>query len=396
MKTIKVKSAEEALITKYFPCEVVKESEEELLVDFTVQKIDRDNEILLVKGARLKHYRENPIIQADHDFSVRATVGHCKWVRLYPKEMPDRIRIKPLWGSTPFALDVKSLVEEGHLKTVSHTFYGWEYVTDEDAIKELAETFGFSPKGVYKVFTDWEPLEVSWVSVPACTDAVVVMAEAGILKTKYFKERIFGMKPFPNEHSARIKNPSLFSQDTFRRKKDGTIYGSIKVPSTAAVIWAKLKEHDEPADNPIPQSLRFPKEDWTAAQAKKWLKDNNVKYETFEPAGESEDVNLGEDPKHHKDRYAELTDEERKILSIAIDTDEMKIDSKEDVILLLSRVEDSVHSLRIFLEAKARSGQGGDAPSGDQDGKGNDKKVLLEVGSLIEEISKEFNIQKEE
>lgn len=95
------------------------------------------------------------------------------------------------------------------------------------------------------------------------------------------------MKPYPNEHSARIKSSALFNADTFRRKKDGTIYGKIKVPGTAAVIWAKLKEHDEPTDNPIPQAIRFPVSDWTVAQAKTWLKDNNVKHEKFEPAEKS-------------------------------------------------------------------------------------------------------------
>lgn len=94
-------------------------------------------------------------------------------------------------------------------------------------------------------------------------------------------------KPYPNEHSARIKNPDLFDPDTWRRKKDGTIYGKIKVPMTADVIWGKLKGSAKPSDMPIPQAIRFPVEDWTVAQAKKWLKDNNVKYEKFEPASKS-------------------------------------------------------------------------------------------------------------
>jgi len=94
-------------------------------------------------------------------------------------------------------------------------------------------------------------------------------------------------KPYPNEHSARIKSPGLFNPDTFRRKKDGTIYGTKKVPNTAAVIWGKLKGSDAPSDNPIPQAIRFPTTDWTVAQAKNWLKDNNVKYEKFEPAEKS-------------------------------------------------------------------------------------------------------------
>lgn len=94
-------------------------------------------------------------------------------------------------------------------------------------------------------------------------------------------------KPYPNEHSARIKSPDLFDSKTFRRTPDGTIYGKIKVPVKAAVIWGKLKGAAKPSDMPIPQSIRFPTDDWTVAQAKAWLKDNNVKYEKFEPASKS-------------------------------------------------------------------------------------------------------------
>jgi len=90
--------------------------------------------------------------------------------------------------------------------------------------------------------------------------------------------------PYPNEHSARLQDPGRFNPDTFRRTDDGTIYGKIKVPATAAVIWGKLKGKDKPADNPIPQAIRFPTKNWTADRARKWLKDNNVKYIRFEPA----------------------------------------------------------------------------------------------------------------
>jgi len=94
-------------------------------------------------------------------------------------------------------------------------------------------------------------------------------------------------KPYPNEHSARLKDPASFDPDSFRRKNDGTIYGKIKVPSTVAVIWGKLKGSSDPEDNPIPQALRFPVKNWTVAEAKAWLKENNVKYQKFEPASKS-------------------------------------------------------------------------------------------------------------
>jgi HK97 family phage prohead protease len=116
--------------------------------------------------------------------------------------------------------------------------------------------------------------EISPVTFPMAIDALVT----GV--------KMEG-KPYPNEHSARIKNPDQFDPKSFRRKADGTIYGKIKVPGTAAVIWGKLKEHNDPGDNPIPQAIRFPTKDWTVSEAKKWLSDNNVKYEKFEPAAKS-------------------------------------------------------------------------------------------------------------
>ncbi|MBN2531889.1 MAG: hypothetical protein JXB88_03300 [Spirochaetales bacterium] len=93
--------------------------------------------------------------------------------------------------------------------------------------------------------------------------------------------------PYPNEHSARLKNPDDFNKETFRRTKGGTIYSRIKVPSAIHIIWGKLKGKDDTDDPPIPQALRFPIEKWTVAQAKKWLKDHNIKYILFEPASKS-------------------------------------------------------------------------------------------------------------
>ncbi|MFX1499331.1 MAG: hypothetical protein ACFFDH_00040 [Promethearchaeota archaeon] len=90
--------------------------------------------------------------------------------------------------------------------------------------------------------------------------------------------------PFPNEHAARLKDPALFDPKTFRRTEGGTIYGSKEVPSIISIIWGKLKTANKPSDNPIPQALRFPIKDWTVTEAKKWLKDNNIKFLAFEEA----------------------------------------------------------------------------------------------------------------
>lgn len=83
--------------------------------------------------------------------------------------------------------------------------------------------------------------------------------------------------PYENEHSARVRNPEDFEKDSFRR---------IKLPKSkggkggVSVIIGKLKGKD----TTTAQAYRFPKDLYTVSEAKKWLKENNIKYISFEPA----------------------------------------------------------------------------------------------------------------
>ena len=164
------------------------------------------------------------------------------------------------------------------------------------------------------------------------------------------------VKPFPNEHSARLESPTLFNPDTFRRKKDGTIYGDIKVPGTAAVIWAKLKEHDESTANPIPQALRFPATDWTVAQAKSWLNDNKVKYEKFEPAEKSLegvlqeiiDLDVGNELTIEASQYVREAIESLQALPVIVKPS--LVDTQLDRESLFEDSKSSLHLLSSFTE----------------------------------------------
>lgn len=77
--------------------------------------------------------------------------------------------------------------------------------------------------------------------------------------------------PYPNYHSARIKNPGLFARvRVFNTSKEGIMfYGGPLKGKTLTTL----------------QAIRFPKSKFTAAQAKKWLKDHKQNYILFEPAG---------------------------------------------------------------------------------------------------------------
>lgn len=90
--------------------------------------------------------------------------------------------------------------------------------------------------------------------------------------------------PYPNEHAARLRDPSKIAAGTFRRVAGGKLFGRIDVPETIYVIWGKLETADKPTDHPIAQALRFPTKDWTEARAREWLDDKGIKVLNFEPA----------------------------------------------------------------------------------------------------------------
>lgn len=78
--------------------------------------------------------------------------------------------------------------------------------------------------------------------------------------------------PYPNEHAARIKSPGLFIKDSMRSKN---------LAEGIRLIVGKLQTMP---DKMTSQAYRFNKAIFSAAQARKWLSDNNVKYISFEAA----------------------------------------------------------------------------------------------------------------
>ncbi len=92
--------------------------------------------------------------------------------------------------------------------------------------------------------------------------------------------------PFANEHAARIKSPGQYVR--FRRKNN-------HFKSGIHVIFGIKKNGSSEV-----QSIRFNKNKFTVAQAKKWLRDNNFKPLLFEPATGEGNIMFGE---HEHDHY---------------------------------------------------------------------------------------------
>lgn len=87
---------------------------------------------------------------------------------------------------------------------------------------------------------------------------------------------------YPNEHAARIAEPSEFEEQTFRRKN---------IAPGIDIIIGKKKGKDTMET----QAYRFDKKKFTAAEAKKWLKDHDVSAHKFESAEDSVGNSIKED-----------------------------------------------------------------------------------------------------
>lgn len=97
--------------------------------------------------------------------------------------------------------------------------------------------------------------------------------------------------PFANEHSARLKSPTI-EHIRVRRTSgsgQGTVQG-VKIPTSIDIIWFIIKS--EGKEVPIAQALRFPVKNWSESSAKKWLKDKKIKFLSFEPAKEKSIDNI--------------------------------------------------------------------------------------------------------
>ena len=289
------------MIKKFLEAEVRAVNQEEGTFEILASsgKTDRLGDKIDPKGWYLKNYKTNPVILWSH-----STGGLFGGVAIPPVAKAEKVwiendkelKIKGKWADTPFAQELRTLVEGGFLNAVSVGFL--PLVENEkgnikiDGKAYRRATDDEIKKGMYdseygEKFTKQELLEVSWVSVPALPQALVSARKMNLaLVTKALEEEIREkpeaketetyQKPYPNEHSCRLESPDKykrFRRENCQRKHDGKCID---------VIWGITKGEEEKTEQ---QALRYDKEVWTEASAKTHCKDEEG---TFEAASKKE------------------------------------------------------------------------------------------------------------
>lgn len=145
--------------------------------------IDRDNEILLPKGAVLDYYKKNPQVLWAHDYR-QPPVGRAAWVKR--DTTTKSLLAKTIYAATDFAEEIWSLVKGGFLPARSVGFIPIESHEPDD--KEVAR----HPEraGARRVYDKWELLEYSVVPVPSNRQALQVAVGKDISLSDELQEQL--------------------------------------------------------------------------------------------------------------------------------------------------------------------------------------------------------------
>ena len=147
---------------------VVKASKDEADVYTAVIsgiKTDRYGDTVNPEGCDLKNFKKNPVLLWAHDHRI-PTVGNATKIWVEGKELMMKFKFAP----TPFAQELKMLVDEGFLKAFSVGF--------------MAKDYKFNDSGID--FLEWELLECSFCNVPAYAEALMKSVGANSEKYKNF------------------------------------------------------------------------------------------------------------------------------------------------------------------------------------------------------------------
>lgn len=139
--------------------------DDEVEVVMSTASLARDGHILEPRGCRLENYRANPIVLWSHD--PDHPLGNAENATVGGDQISARVRFAPL-GISRKADEIRGLVKAGVIRTVS---VGFEPI-------EMEPLDPKKPRGGQRIF-EWELLELSFVSVPADTGAVVTARAKG-------------------------------------------------------------------------------------------------------------------------------------------------------------------------------------------------------------------------
>lgn len=147
--------------------------------------VDRDGEVIAPYGWDLKSFKKNPVILASHNYS-KPVIGKATKIRLSDGKLIFKIQFTNE-GDNPEADIYRKLYKSGFMSASSIGFIPKEW---ED---------GDGKKTPWRTYTKTELLELSLVSVPANSEALVVARSKGIINEEELELINKGVTPNEEE-----------------------------------------------------------------------------------------------------------------------------------------------------------------------------------------------------
>jgi phage head maturation protease len=233
MKIIKIK--------KFFPAGVVtikSVNEEEMTVDAVVstKSTDRDGDIIEPEALRkrLKHFKQHPVMVADHDYQIMKQIGEAQKISIDDKEgIATKFKYYAGEGNQ-FADWAFVLAKKGRAAySIGFMAHDWEWITEKD--KESGQE-----RYTGRRFKDIELLEISQVVVGSNRDALQADAQEAEVRKELAEMVIKGIDAgeiqIPELPKKAVKTICCHCKHEFD-------YGSVLEISMGAVACPKCGKH---------------------------------------------------------------------------------------------------------------------------------------------------------
>ena len=189
--------------------------------------IDRDKELILADAWNLDNYRKNPVVMLFHQYS-QLPIGKCLWI----KSTDSGLRFKCKFANSERGKEVYDLYKNQFLNAFSVGFKP----RPGGVVDNPTET---KYKGVKRLFTDVELMEISCVPIPAHSDALVEQSSF----IKYVKDGNIITKQLKDELEAIIE---------IIEKSDDTLEIEVKSTDPETNTEIKIEETDNFVHVPAP------------------------------------------------------------------------------------------------------------------------------------------------
>lgn len=160
------------MLTKQFIAKAEVDSDERTVTAIiTTSVVDRDNEVLLSKGADLVNYLKNPVVLWAHDYSG-TPIARTQWM----KTGRGKITAKLQFADTDKGEEVYQLFKGGFLNAFSIGFLPKANGSHPPTPEEIKKNPEWA--SARRIYDKWELLEFSAVPVPANPEALMTAVKA--------------------------------------------------------------------------------------------------------------------------------------------------------------------------------------------------------------------------